>query len=44
MVLSKEYPDNKNYIIYSDGRSNIIAALKGRRPYTYGFCWKYVEK
>lgn len=26
MVLSKEYPDNKNYIIYSDGRSNIIAA------------------
>ena len=26
-----------------DGRGNIIAALKGRRPYAYGFCWKYVE-
>lgn len=35
--------DAEKWLAKKDGRSNIIAALKGRRPYAYGFCWKYVE-
>ncbi len=35
--------DAERWLTKKDGRGNIIAALKGRRPYAYGFCWKYVE-
>jgi hypothetical protein len=35
--------DAERWLTKKDGRGNIIAALKGRRPYAYDFYWKYVE-